>query len=206
MKIEEGLNLEADDKRRVFIPDCSRDDLPQFFVDRGFKVGAEIGTYKGEYAEKFCKAGLKLYAIDPWGIFKDYHWDQTQERQDFLYEHTKRLLAPYKDCTIIRKTSMDAVKDFKDESLDFVYIDGNHSFKYVAEDICEWTKKVKKGGVISGHDYADFGTKWNVDVKDVVDAYVRARRIKKWYVLGRTRRKKPDEVRDRFRSWMWFKE
>jgi glycosyltransferase involved in cell wall biosynthesis len=48
---------------------------------------------------------------------------------------------------------MQAVTDFADESLDFVYIDGNHQLKYVVEDIVEWTKKIKKGGIIAGHDY-----------------------------------------------------
>jgi len=201
--VEKGLTSEVDHKRRVFIPDCSRDDLPQFFVDRGFKVGAEIGTYKGEYAEKICKAGLKLHAIDPWSIYKDYKFGQGQSREDTLYNIAKSRLTPY-DCTLVRKTSMDALEDFEDESLDFVYIDGNHSFKYVAEDICEWTKKVKKGGIISGHDYANFGVRWHVDVKEVVDAYIAARCIEKWYVLGSSRRRE-NEVRDKYRSWMWFK-
>ena len=48
---------------------------------------------------------------------------------------------------------MDAVKDFKDESLDFVYIDANHGYESTKEDIREWSKKVKKGGIVSGHDY-----------------------------------------------------
>ena len=201
--IEQGLNLEADHKNRVMIPDCSRDDLPQFFVDRGFKVGAEIGTYKGEYAEVICKAGLKLYAIDPWSVYKGYNFERKQARQDTLYGIAKERLEPY-DCELVRKTSMDALEDFEDESLDFVYIDGNHSFRYIAEDICEWTKKVKKGGIISGHDYASFGVRWHVNVKEVVDAYVLARRVEKWYVLGRARRLE-GEVRDKYRSWMWFK-
>src|SRR3989344_1780949 len=130
MTIAEGIKQTGG---RVEIPDCTRDDLPQFFVDMGYKVGAEIGVYKGEYTAKFCKAGLKMYAIDPWLAYGDY--DQRhrkfQERQDFLYGHTQRVLAPYPDCTIVRKTSMDAVKDFEDNSLDFVYIDGHHGFKYV---------------------------------------------------------------------------
>lgn len=46
---------------------------------------------------------------------------------------------------------MAAAPDFKPESLDFVYIDGDHKFKYVAEDISEWFWK--KGGMIAGHDY-----------------------------------------------------
>lgn len=210
MIISEGIKLQGSPAE---IPDCSRDDLPQFFVDMGYKVGAEIGVYKGEYTDKFCRAGLKIYAIDPWKAYGDYDKknQKLQERQDFLYGHTQRVLAKYPDCTIIRKTSMNAVEDFKDDSLDFVYIDGHHGFKYVAEDIWEWSKKVRKGGVISGHDYAKLKTEkapndpYTCHVKYVVDAYTQACGISDWYVLGRQRLAE-GERGDQWRSWMWIKE
>lgn len=191
------------------IPDCDRDELPQFFLDMGFKVGAEIGTAKGVYAEVLCKSGLKLYAIDPWKDYPDYHshkvtdWQAELDRQ---YEKTKQVLAPY-DCTIIRKSSMEALADFEDESLDFVYIDANHEFKYVVEDIYEWSKKVKKGGIISGHDYLFTMPRESdeIHVKYVLPAYTKAYKIDNWYILGR-KDKIPGEKRDGFRSWMWVKQ
>lgn len=190
------------------IPDCSRDDLPQFFLEMGFKVGAEIGVYKGEFSEKFAKAGLKLYAIDPWRIYKDYDNPRGQSRLDFQYEHTKRVLSPYPQCEIIRKTSMEAADDFEDESLDFVYIDGNHEFRYIAEDLFEWTKKVKKGGIVAGHDYFfnKTGTgeqMWHVAY--VLKAYIASFGVQNWYLLGREEAV-PGEKRDKWRSWMFVKE
>lgn len=190
------------------IPDCSRDDLPQLFLDMGFKVGVEVGTYKGEFAEKFAKAGLTIFGVDPWRIYKDFGNPRGQDRLDFQYEHTKRLLSPYPNAKLIRKTSMEAVEDFADESLDFVYIDGNHDFKYIAEDLAEWTRKVKKGGIVSGHDY--FYTKtgtsdvhWHVAF--VLKAYLAAYSIANWYILGS---KDPieGERRDKWRSWMFVKQ
>jgi len=189
------------------IPDCSRDDLPEFFVKMGFKVGAEIGVYKGEFSEKICRAGLKLYAIDPWRIYKDYGNPRGQERLDFQHEHTKRLLTPFPNCKIIRKTSMEAIEDFEDESLDFVYIDGNHDFRYIAEDLSEWTKKVKKGGIVSGHDffYTKTGTgKEHWHVAYVLKAYIGAHNIPNWYLLGR-KETIAGEKRDKWRSWMFQK-
>jgi len=56
-KISEGLKLKG---KWVEIPDCSRDDLPEFFKELGFEVGVEIGTYKGEYAEVLAKSGLRI--------------------------------------------------------------------------------------------------------------------------------------------------
>lgn len=189
------------------IPDVSRDDLPQFFVEMGYKVGAEIGVYKGEFSEKLCKIGLKLYSIDPWQIYKGFENPRGQKRLDFQYEHTKRVLASFPNSIIVRKTSMEAVTDFTDESLDFVYIDANHEFKYIAEDLYEWTKKVKKGGVVSGHDY--FYTKssthkdiWHVAY--VLNAYVEAYNIPYWYILG-SKNPRAGEKRDKWRSWMFIK-
>ena len=103
---------------------------------------------------------------------------------------------------------MEALNDIPNESLDFVYIDGNHHFKYVAEDICGWSKKVRKGGIISGHDYFYSGATACLNVCHVayvVDAYTRAYNIKNWYILGR-KKYVDGEKRDTWRSWMWFKE
>lgn len=189
------------------IPDASRDELPQFFVEMGFKTGAEVGVYKGEFSEKLCKAGLKLYAIDPWRVYKDFDHPRGQTRLDFQYEHTKRVLAPYPNCTIVRKTSMEAVEDFADNSLDFVYIDANHEFRYIAEDLVEWTKKVRPGGIVSGHDYffVKTGTGAQIwHVGHVLRAYVAAYGIENWFLIG-SKDYKDGEKRDRWRSWMFVK-
>lgn len=183
------------------IPDCSRDDLPDFFKQMGYKVGAEIGVDIGDYTEKLSQAGLTVYAIDPYLKYEHYK-PYNQVEFDLLYEQTRKRLAPYPNCTIIRKTSMEAAKDIPDESLDFVYIDGNHEFRYVAEDIAEWSKKVRSGGVIAGHDYI-YAT-WVCHVIYVVHAYIQAHKIDNWYLLGR--KKAPEgEKRDRYRSFMWIK-
>lgn len=205
MKIIDGLKLTG---RPAEIPDANRSDLPNFFVKMGYKEGVEIGVDKGEYTEELCRAGLKINAIDPWLVYPDYNHPRGQQRLDFLYEHTKRTLKEF-DCNIIRKTSMQALGDFDNDSLDFVYIDGHHGFKYVTEDIYEWSKKVRIGGVISGHDYAHTRhgahDPWVLHVKYVLDAYTKAFDINPWYVIGRHKEKSTSEKRDRFRSWFWIK-
>ena len=152
MKLIDGLKLIGSPAE---IPDCGRDDLPQFFVEMGFKVGVEIGVYKGEFSLKLAQARLSLYAIDPWRIDTGPVDSRPQDKLDQMYEETKKVLDPYPNCKIIRKTSMEAVEGFEDESLDFVYIDANHEFRYIAEDLAEWTRKVKPGGIVSGHDFFD---------------------------------------------------
>ena len=62
-------------------------------------------------------------------------------------------MTKYNNVTKIRKLSMAAVNDFEDESLDAIYIDGNHRYDSVCNDINKWMPKLKNGGIISGHDY-----------------------------------------------------
>lgn len=198
------------------IPDCSRHDLPEFFKEMGYRVGAEIGVLKGYFTRRFCKVGLKMYAVDCWQPYPDFDrgiYGQVK-RQKKLYQKAKKVLSHYQNAVLIRKTSMEALADFADGSLDFVYIDANHMLKYVIEDIHGWSKKVKKGGIISGHDYINpynyrrpYKRQWGwqeAQVMYAVDAYTQANRIKNWYLLGR-KKPKPGEKRDKCRSWFWLK-
>lgn len=132
--------------------------FPQLFKERGFTVGAEIGVEVGAFSKYLIQdnPNLTLYSIDSWTAYKDIANGRSQARQDINYEKAKEKLAPYKNCIIVKKTSMDAVKDFQDESLDFVYIDASHDYSNVRDDIREWSKKVRKGGIVAGHDYFIF--------------------------------------------------
>lgn len=200
MKIIDGLQKNSR-TLPIEIPNVGRENLPEFFKDMGFKIGAEIGVERGYFSESLCGAGLKVFAVDPW---LSYGGRKNQEQMDSWCTETAERLAPY-DCTIIRKFSLDAAKDFEDDSLDFVYIDGAHDFQNVTNDIVEWSKKVKRGGVISGHDYIMIERPHDViHVKQVVNAYTRVYKINPWYVLGR-RDKIEGEIRDKQRSWFWVK-
>jgi len=74
--------------------------------------------------------------------------------------------------TLIKKMSMDAVKEFAPKSIDIVFIDANHNYEYVLDDIREWSKIVRTGGIVSGHDY--FRSKKDIcpGVKRAVNEYV----------------------------------
>jgi len=205
MKIIEGIRKLKG--RSVEIPDCSRKDLPEFFKEMGFTIGVEIGVYKGEFTETIAQSGLKIYGVDPWLAYADYPYygkPNEQWREDANFEESRDRLEKYENCSLIRETSMEALKHFPDNSVDFVYIDGNHSFKYVAEDICEWVKKVKPGGFVCGHDYI-YANPENFHVRYVVDAYVESHAIKNLWILGRKHPLNRKEKRDRWRSWMFRK-
>ena len=93
---------------------------------------------------------------------------------------------------MLRKFSMDALDDFEDDCLDFVYIDANHGFDYVMSDILGWVKKVKKGGIIAGHDYVR--SVKGKEVKDAVDVYVKCHELHLHVI----------EDKDEGASW-WFR-
>lgn len=113
---------------------------------------------------------------------------------------TRAILAPYK-ATVIKKDSIEAAKDVADGSLDFVFIDADHSHKSVKEDITAWAEKVKKGGIVSGHDYYVFPS-GNRGVIDAVDEYTKAHGYKLNVIDWDKTMPKSD---DRVPSWYFFK-
>lgn len=123
-------------------------------------VGAEIGVWRGECSRELLKARplLTLFLIDPWKeILPGPRRDPlrfTQEKCDHALGLVTDICKEYQDRGIIlRKTSVEAAKHFHDESLDFVFIDACHDYTNVKQDIIAWRPKVKKGGLITGHDY-----------------------------------------------------
>ena len=202
-------NIRVGHQHSVEIPNMGRDNLAEIFAELQFTKGAEIGVDKGSYSEILCKANpkLHLYSIDPWkASVYDAEFAAVTEKQEFFdgcYQEAKKRLAPY-NCTLIRKDSISALKRFKDKSLDFVYIDGNHDFVHFTNDLHYWLKKIRPGGIISGHDYAYFSySKFN-HVKRVIDAYMRCYRMIPYFVVGAFSCD-PGMIRDRFRSWFWVK-
>lgn len=180
-------------------------DLSKLFAELGFTKGVEIGTDQGLFAEVLCQDNpkLHLYCVDPWTsssyVKGESGVDEEQEYFDNRYLETKQRLSPY-NATLIRKTSLEALADFPDGSLDFVYIDGNHDFLNTTQDIHFWKKKIRPGGILSGHDYAFYSYKKFNHVKRVVQAYARCYRMLPIfavkYVANGLRR-------DRYRSWFY---
>lgn len=184
-------------KKSPFLIECGRwEELPKLFNELGFKEIAEIGVFKGEYAENLFNyiPSLHLYCIDPWKIYDDYKEFRNQKFLNDCYKETKERLIG-KNAVIIRKQSMKAVKDFEDNSLDAVFIDGNHEFQFVTNDIAEWGKKVKIGGIIAGHDFSRSSRKF-IHVKDVVQGWCYSHKIHPWFVL----------LGNDHTSFMWIKE
>lgn len=191
--ILDRYNLKKKAKIKLY---CSREvTLPRLFRELGFKVGAEIGVAQGYFSKTLCLScpNIKLYSIDAWMIWEGATHGETQEIMNNLYARAVKRLVGFPNNQIIRAESMNAVKLFKDESLDFVYIDAAHDYKAVSDDIREWSRKVRKGGIICGDDYqkpsdmkglGDFFDS-NYGVKKAVDDWVKENKIKPLFVLNK---------------------
>ena len=129
------------------------------------KTMVEIGTFTGESTVIFADHFKEVIGIDP--MLPEYDKQDPTSKFDFNEVLKMFLLRTenYNNISLIQKTSDDAVNDFKDASIDFVYIDGIHQYPNVLSDIKNYLPKIKKGGIIGGHDY---GQHWP-GVKQAVD-------------------------------------
>jgi len=192
-------------KLPIEIPNTGREQMANLFNELGFKIGAEIGVRGGDYSKILCEAipGVKMYGIDPYEPHEGYKDIQRRSTFDSYMEAAYKKLEPF-DYEFMRMYSVDAASKFADESLDFVYIDGDHAYESVVNDISLWSKKVRKGGIISGDDYFKHKGPSHIHVYEAVNGYTAAWQIKPWFVLG-SKAIVEGEIRDHGRSWMWVK-
>ena len=168
-----------------------RKHLPTLAHTLLFTRGAEIGVWKGAFTEAFCKASpnLHMLAVDPWVSYpawldtkNEMPLEQAQRSMDNAYAEALQRLTPL-NCTIVRKFSADAAAEVPDRSLDLVYVDANHVESAVYEDLTLWAPKVKRGGIVAGHDYRAFVNKPTIHVIEAVQAYTKEHRIDPWFTL-----------------------
>ena len=134
-------------------------------------VGTEIGVLFGEMSAAIldnCSV-YQMYMVDPYiGGYQDFRDsnDGTQEEMDERYALVRqKFKSEYPTrSTLIRKKSEAAHLYVPD--LDFVYIDGAHTYQDIWKDLALWAPKVKKGGVVIGDD-------WNKYYPDVSKAAIK---------------------------------
>ncbi len=117
-------------------------------------IGVELGVWRGDFSIPFRERwlGQKLYLVDPWMKLDDYEDVRNKEFDDtafdYVLEHTQRFGSTVE---MIQSTSEEAAI-FLPNNLDFVYVDANHSYEHTLQDLNLWWPKMKKGGVLAGHD------------------------------------------------------
>lgn len=124
-------------------------------------IGLELGVYKADSFMTIlenCSNIKTLYGVDSYKPYYDVF--ENREISEFESEMIKsESLLKQKHSVHADKikfyecTSQEAVLKFDNESLDFIFIDADHSYDSVLEDLNLWYPKLKKGGLLSGHDY-----------------------------------------------------
>lgn len=143
-------------------------------------IGAEIGVHRGDFSAFLLndlKVG-KLHLIDPWKCFDDDKYKDAlygskrsggQRNMDLRFKNVASRLKKHLDkgtAVVHRALSDAAANDIANDSLDWVYIDGDHSYEGIMADLTNYYPKVKVGGYLIGDDYDD--TQWYA--KDVIKA------------------------------------
>jgi hypothetical protein len=191
----------------IDVANFSRLDLIKVFKDLKFKEGVEIGVERGYYSEVICQANpdLHLHCVDPWVTYESGHIEhRTPETVEQFYNQAVERLSKY-NATIIRKPSNQAVKKFRPNSIDFVYIDGDHGYEAVINDLQNWSTRVRPGGIIAGHDYWGKIHDPYLRVGPAVKLWTRAEQIQPWFTIGRAKTD-PNFRKDSVRTFLWVRE
>lgn len=172
-------------------------------------VGAEIGVWFGNTSTQFVKKGLKkLYMVDPYSV-EPYKESSEMSFQEYLAKYAKvtgeiapagfakyydRVFAEvqsrfrtYEEVEICRMSSDEWFEKHKDVELDWIYIDGDHSYEGCLRDLENALQVVKQGGLILGDDYGWPNAKWfKPGVTKAVDEFINKHELKQMFKHGET--------------------
>lgn len=197
--IAERYNVDLDGRPPIELKISRWNDFPVLLADLGYRIGAEIGVEEGKYSQRICQGNPTgfLYSVDAWRAYSGYREHVSQKKLNGFYQTARERLAPY-NCEILRAWSLEAAEALKAWGvvLDYVYIDGNHEFTQVANDIAAWAELVRPGGIVAGHDFKRSRGNYVCHVKDVVQAWTYSHGIRPWFVTRG----------DKAPSWFWVKE
>lgn len=123
----------------------------------------EVGSWKGHSAAfmavEIANSGknirldmVDIMTEDSPNIYRKDRVAHFLER----HEEIRRNLSPVPWVNIIPKASEEASQMYSDHMLDFVYIDADHHYENIKKDIQCWLPKIKKGGILAGHDFYNY--------------------------------------------------
>lgn len=147
----------------MFVIRENREDLLKIFPPHS--IGAEIGVWKGDYSAEILNrtACKELHLIDCWqhqdvSIYGKDPRNVAQKEHEAVYNSVCNRFSKDIDVgrvVIHRSFSHEAARKFEVGYFDWVYVDGNHSFDTVTQDLGSFLPKVKPDGLICGHDYTN---------------------------------------------------
>lgn len=130
-------------------------------------IGAELGVWRGKMSYHLLSKlpNLFLTLVDRWSppvAGDSYHTSGSEmalcdkKKFDKVYAEAMQKMFSFKDrVTVLEMTTLKASLCLPDFCLDFCFIDADHSYEGVKNDITNWIGKVKLGGWICGHDWGN---------------------------------------------------
>lgn len=123
-------------------------------------VIVELGTAEGLFARDMLRdwGASLLYVVDLWDTIPGQAGDGGSPRDwhNSNYKNAMKLFEPYKDkVKVLRGMTWDMAGQVPDDSVDFLYLDACHWPECVQKDLAAWYVKVKKGGIVGGHDWGN---------------------------------------------------
>lgn len=153
--------------------------------------GAEVGVLRGDTSEGLLRRFSKLFLImvDTWSAVAPdsaygrshdcaalQHWAQHAANEQIAYTRTDFAASRR---VLLRGPSVTAATAIADSSLDFVFIDADHTYEAVSADLAAWWPKVRPGGILSGHDYGGRKNRLGIwGVKRAVDEFAIANGVR----------------------------
>jgi hypothetical protein len=148
---------------KIKIPNKSKNRLDlwiQIINQASPKNVAEIGVWKGDFAAQIlsqCPSIQEYLMVDPWATLPDWNKPFNVSAEAFTEVYEEAMMqtefASQKRVVLKGKTK-DVIDEIEDESLDFVYIDGDHTLRGITMDLILILPKVRPGGLIAGDDFS----------------------------------------------------
>lgn len=141
--------------------------LKRLLRDRPHKWGAEIGVFEGDTSGRllaWMPGILLIICVDVWEHNQEFHDAMPKKRGRILNANWRKVRTVFKAQVLdpypgrvwaIKNTSINASKIIDDNSLDWIFIDGNHAYEPFLKDIYAWWPKLRVGGLLCGDDYVD---------------------------------------------------
>ncbi|MBO9436316.1 glycosyltransferase family 2 protein [Ruegeria sp. R13_0] len=154
-----GVILEENDRNRAPNRRALRRQMLDEVMPKGGRC-AEIGVWQGDFSAEILNITQprELVLIDPWDLLAEKTEEHTHaqhasaQKMQSKYDHVTRTLGRLPNCIVRKGFSADVLETYPDGYFDWVYIDGNHMYDFVLEDILISARKVRSGGLIAGDD------------------------------------------------------
>jgi Methyltransferase domain len=138
----------------------SRFDLwVRLLRNRPLACAAEIGVWKGDFAQTILSNFSTItnyYMIDPWAHLPDWNKPFNVDDQTFKEVYAEALRKTdfaVSQRIVLRGRTSAVIDEIPDQSLDFAYIDGDHTLRGITMDLIQVFPKIKDGGLIGGDDF-----------------------------------------------------